>query len=127
MVDRTIDEATIETGTLMAAAKLILEMAVKGMNENAASVEAGGVRHWAVFGSERRIVIEAMDLIAVESLRQVEEVLDEVVDLHEGLVAEVWHRDVGAVVVVAAHRHGDHRRVALRRGVATSGWAKTSR
>ena len=41
-----------------------------------------------------------MDLVAVARLEQIEEMPDEVVDLHDGVVAEPWHRDGGAGVIV---------------------------
>ena len=81
-------------------------MAIKRVNTNAASVEAGGVRRWTRRVSERRgvsagqcagldhvvrraLVVVAMDLIAVARLEQIEEVLDEVVDLNDGVVTDL--------------------------------------
>lgn len=69
-----------------------------------------------------------MDLIAVVSLEQVEDVGDEVVDLNDGIVAEPGQRDGGGgvIVIVVVVGHGDalqcdQRREAARRGVDTSG------
>ncbi|HUG22846.1 MAG TPA: hypothetical protein VMN83_10000 [Albitalea sp.] len=75
-----------------------------------------------VLGSERRIVdargrvrfdhvvrreifIEAMDLIAIAGLEQIEEGVDEVVDLDGGFVTELWQLDRRGVVVVMLDRH----------------------
>ena len=68
-----------------------------------------------------------MDLIAVACFEQVEEVPDEVVDLDDRVVAEAGHRYRGAGGLVWVWVHGDHRRVAVRRGALASGCAKTSR
>jgi hypothetical protein len=47
-----------------------------------------------------------MDLIAVASLEQIKDVMDEVVDPDDGIVAELRQRDVGAGVIVVVDRHG---------------------
>ena len=47
--------------------------------------------YWAVF-------VVAMDLIAVSSLEQIEEVVDEVVDLDDGVIGESGHGDGGEIV-----------------------------
>ena len=97
-------------------------MAIEAMNKNAAGFEASGVGGRGAPSSERRgvgdgrwfgvdhavfgaVVVVAMDLIAVPGLEQVEEVVDEVVDLNDGIVAEPGQRDVGGgrVVVVGLH------------------------
>ena len=69
----------------------------------------------------RPLFVEAVDLVAVAGLEQVEEVADEVVDLNDGVVAESGHGDRGAGGIVWVCGHGDHRRVAVRRGAGTSG------
>jgi len=46
-----------------------------------------------------------MDLIAVASLEQIEEVVDEVVDLDDGIVAESRQRDRCGVQVVVVFGH----------------------
>jgi hypothetical protein len=122
MVDRAIRTVIIGGGLWTDAVVIRSTMAT---NANAAS-EVGGVRRWAVRGSERRvvdggrhvgldvvcrpIVVVAMDLIAVAGFEQVEEVMDEVVDLDDGIVAELRQRDVGRGVIVVVGRHGDASR-----------------
>jgi len=75
--------------------------------------------------------VVAMDLVAVTGLEQTEEVVDEVVDLDDGIVAELRQRNRRGVEVVgggqACWRRGDQRRAVERRGVWAAGWAKTSR
>ena len=94
---------------------------------NAARVEAGGVGGlWAALESEGRwrteevevgvgveevvvaavqVLVEAMDLIAVASLEEVEHVMDEVVDLHDGIVAETGQRERLRGGVLSGHGH----------------------
>jgi len=84
MVVRTIEMVTIGSRSLIEAVMFTSMMAIKGMNKNAASIEAGGVRRWMASGLERRVVdvgrlvgtdhvvprafvVVAMDLIAVTS------------------------------------------------------------
>jgi hypothetical protein len=91
MVARAIKTAIVDVGPLNNAVVFMSTMAIRCMNKNAASVEAGGVRHWTVLGSEGRVVdvwrcvaadhvvrrpffIAAMNLIAGARLEQVEEV-----------------------------------------------------
>lgn len=124
MVGGAIKTAIVGVGPLSDAVVFTSTMAIRCMNKNAASVEAGGVGNWTVLGSEGRvvdvgrhvgpdhvvcrvIVVVAMDLIAVARLEQVEEVIDEVVDLNDGIVAERGHRDVGAGAAVSVVGHGD--------------------
>jgi hypothetical protein len=41
----------------------------------------------------KQIPIEAMELIAVAGLEEVQDMMDEVVDLHDYIIAEPGHRD----------------------------------
>jgi len=83
---------------------------VAGAKNNAARFEAGGVGAVGGVRSEGRIeqvragvgleqvvtvelLVEAVDLIAVAGLEEVQDVMDEVVDLHDRIVAESGHWD----------------------------------
>jgi hypothetical protein len=87
-----------------------LDDVVAGTKNNAARFEAGGVGAVGGVRSEGRIeqvragvgvqevvavevLLEALDLIAVAGLEEVQDVMDEVVDLHDRIVAESGHRD----------------------------------
>ena len=77
--------------------------------QNGGSSMVGGMSGWIMLCC-RAIVVVAMDLIAVAGLEQIEEVMDEVVDLDDGIVAELRQRDVGSGVIVIVGRHGDASR-----------------
>ena len=82
-----------------------------GMTNNAASAEAGGVlllrgrvsERWiarlrVALGVEqvvpRHAVVEPGDLVSVARLEEVEDVFEEVMDLDDGVVAELWQREI---------------------------------
>lgn len=69
------------------------------------------------------IVIKSMNLGAVMGFKTLDEVVEEVMDLDHRLIGEGRQADFYGTGFGA---HG-HPRDAIRRGVAISGWAKTSR
>lgn len=71
----------------------------------------------------RSILIEAMYLSAVMGFEEIDEVVEEVMDLDDGLVGDRRQADLHRVGIWS---HSDYRD-ATRRGAGISGWAKTSR
>ena len=69
------------------------------------------------------LVIEATNLSAVMGFKALDEIVEDVTDFDRRLVGEGRQADFYRTGF-AAH---DHPRDAVRRGAASSGWAKTSR
>lgn len=109
--------------------------------KTAQAIVANGVLHclleserWIVVG--RRVVwigmdevvkgsilVEAMNLAAVTGFEEAKEIGEEVVNLDDGLIGDWRQADLYGIGIRAHNGHRD----AVRRGVAVSGWAKTSR
>src|SRR5438045_1786692 len=56
-----------------------------------------------------QVFVEAMDLVAVASLEQIEDVMEEVVDLHDSVVTEPRQRDAAGGWEVGAGRGSGHQ------------------
>jgi hypothetical protein len=63
----------------------------------------GGVR--LVRRVAAQVLVEAMDLVAVAGFEQIQDVMDEVVDLDDGIVTEPGHVDVAWYKVVGVRVH----------------------